>query len=146
MGLRDAIRDGHEEIRRTAQLLIEGLNIEEKIREATVRHKTSITVDFEKGVNQFVIQEEVIQQIESEGFEVEYKKPCCPSPNYDFLRHDTEWNDYGYPTKSYYNYYCESCSFETTGIEEAEFLQNPAWHFCKYGSITINWENYNKQG
>ena len=81
MALRDAIANGLAEIRETAEELILDLQIELQIKNAVVRHETSIFVELPSGTNLFVIHSEMIKQIVDEGFHVEYRRPCCEEPD-----------------------------------------------------------------
>lgn len=80
MGLRDAIDDGLAEIHQTAQKLILSLKIKAKIKNAVVISKNSILINLPQGDNLYVIHEEMIKQIEDQGFSVKYTKPCCANP------------------------------------------------------------------
>ena len=119
MALRDSIANGLAEIRETAEELILDLQIELQIKNAVVRHETSIFVELPSGTNLFVIHREMIKQIEDEGFHVEYRQPCCEEPDMFPLYEDDE--DTGYE--------CDNCDDGTS-------YSKPL-----YGSIEISWNH-----
>ena len=90
MGLRDAINEGLAEITEAAQALIDQLGLHEKIKNAVSLNSNHIDVNLPLMDNLLVIQKEMIRLIEAEGFEVEYREPCCHSPNPNQPRHSSK--------------------------------------------------------
>jgi hypothetical protein len=121
MGLRDAIDAGRNEIRTTAESVIESLRIEKQIKEAVVQGRSSISVEFKQHDNMYVIQEEVIRQISAEGFTVKWEKSCCP-------------NTYITSNPSSTQRRCIRC--------KAEF--NRPYPRNMFGHITISWDLSNQ--
>ena len=132
MGLRDAIDAGRNEIRGIAEEVIASLKIEPQIKQAVLVGEKSVSISFRKSKNMHVIQQEVVRQITEEGFEVTWRKSCCPE------------TDVRYSTKE-----------EMRRVQQiSEVMGTRGWFRCKicdaylggteedcFGKITISWDS-----
>ena len=144
MGLRDAIDAGRAEIRETAKSWIERLKIEQMIKNSVIHNENEIHLHFPSMPNLGVIHEEIVKQIESEGFIVDYQAPCCGNPDVSteqtFVRKnrkDHNGRKIYFSSPTGYGLYCNSCgSWVATAKRELELPNSVPF----YGSIIIRWE------
>lgn len=132
MGLRDAIDAGINEIRDIAEEVIASLKIEQQIKQAVIVGEKSVSISFRKSKNMHVIQQEVVRQITEEGFEVTWRKSCCPETD---VRYSTKEEmrrmqqiDKVMGTRGWFC--CKICDAYLSGTEEDCF-----------GKITISWNS-----
>lgn len=77
MGLRDAVEEGIKLLRSQATEWIEE-NLVENVKQLTAIGKTSLKIeDIDLNVSNFALFEEIITQIDAEGFRVKYHHECC---------------------------------------------------------------------
>jgi len=139
MGLRDAIDAGINEIRDIAEEVIASLKIEQQIKQAVIVGEKSVSVSFRKSKNMHVIQQEVVRQITEEGFEVKWRRSCCPEPDvyssrerdYEKEHENRRRSKIGHTRVVYVGCFrCSSCDAYLGRTEEDCF-----------GNITISWNS-----
>jgi len=91
MRLRDAVEEGIKLLRSQATEWIEQ-NLIENVKQLTAIGKTSLNIeDLDLLESNFALFEEIITQIDAEGFRVRFHHECCPRSGKLYPKNDGSW-------------------------------------------------------